>query len=89
MCGLYIIIKAGKGNACEQSENMQRKVDTMTEAVILAGGKSRRMGQDKLALPQDGRTVLASAVSRFEKYFDAVYVSVNDIERYLHYHGRR
>ncbi len=54
----------------------------MTEAVILAGGKSRRMGRDKLALPQDGATVLASAVGRFEKYFDAVYVSVNDVGRY-------
>lgn len=54
----------------------------MLKAVILAGGKSRRMGRDKLSLPQDGTTVLRSAVDRFSEYFDKVYISVNDVSRY-------
>lgn len=56
----------------------------MTEAVLLAGGKSRRMGRDKLSLPQDGTTVLEAAVSRFSEKFDMVYLSVDSLTRYPH-----
>ena len=54
----------------------------MTTAVILAGGKSRRMGRDKLSLPQGDTTVLASAVSRFSEKFDRVLLSVDTPGRY-------
>ena len=47
-------------------------------AVILAGGKSRRMGRDKLALELDGETLLARAVRRFGEAFDRVVVSVGE-----------
>ena len=36
-------------------------------AVLLAGGKSRRMGRDKLSLPQNGTTVLEAAIKRFSE----------------------
>ena len=42
----------------------------MACAVLLAGGKSRRMGRDKLSLPQNGTTVLQSAVKRFSEKFE-------------------
>ena len=51
-------------------------------AVILAGGKSRRMGRDKLSLPQGNTTVLNAAVERFSAVFDRVYISVRDRGRY-------
>ena len=54
----------------------------MACAVLLAGGKSRRMGRDKLSLPQDGTTVLQSAVKRFSEKFEKVYISVDDKSRY-------
>ena len=54
----------------------------MYEAVLLAGGKSRRMGRDKLSLPQGGTTVLQAAVKRFSEKFNKVYISVNDKNRY-------
>ena len=54
----------------------------MTTAVILAGGKSKRMGRDKLSLPQGETTVLASAVQRFSEKFDRVLLSVDTPERY-------
>ena len=54
----------------------------MSCAVLLAGGKSRRMGRDKLSLPQNGTTVLKAAVERFSQKFDKVYLSVNDASRY-------
>ena len=53
-----------------------------TAVVILAGGKSRRMGRDKLELQIEGKTLLESAVSRFKEEFGDVYVSVADAEKY-------
>ena len=54
----------------------------MVPVVILAGGKSRRMGRDKLALPMGGLTLLESAVARFSALFDDVFLSVADAEKY-------
>ncbi|NLT14962.1 MAG: molybdenum cofactor guanylyltransferase [Clostridiales bacterium] len=54
----------------------------MSTAVILAGGESRRMKRDKLALPFGAATILASAVERFSSYFDKVYISVADPDKY-------
>lgn len=54
----------------------------MIAAVILAGGKSRRMGRDKLALPIGGRTLLEAAVCRFSEEFEDVYLSVADAGKY-------
>jgi len=50
--------------------------------VILAGGKSRRMGRDKLSLPLGASTLLERVVTRFEAEFDNVYLSVADPEKY-------
>ena len=54
----------------------------MSTAIILAGGKSRRMGRDKLALTIEGQTLLEAAVNRFSAVFDSVYISVADAEKY-------
>lgn len=44
-------------------------------AVILMGGKSSRMGQDKSALTLDGQDFLTRLVARFQERFDRIYVS--------------
>lgn len=54
----------------------------MSTAVILAGGESRRMKRDKLALPFGASSLLASAVNRFSAYFDTVCVSIADAGKY-------
>ncbi len=54
----------------------------MSTAVILAGGESRRMKRDKLALPFGAATLLDSAVRRFSACFDKVYISVADAGKY-------
>ena len=55
---------------------------TNTAAVILAGGKSRRMGRDKLELEFGGISILESAVNRFTAEFDDVYISIADADKY-------
>lgn len=62
--------------------HMDGGVRKVTEAVLLAGGKSRRMGTDKLLLPQNGSTVLYSAFLRFSEFFDNVYISVGERGKY-------
>lgn len=54
----------------------------MSTAVILAGGKSSRMGRDKTQLIYRGQTLLAGAVERFSAAFDRVYLSIGDAEKY-------
>jgi molybdopterin-guanine dinucleotide biosynthesis protein A len=54
----------------------------MSTAVILAGGESRRMQRDKLALRFGKQTLLESAVDRFSRCFDTVFISVADPEKY-------
>lgn len=62
-------------------EVQKKEAACVAKAVLLAGGKSRRMGRDKLSLPQSGTTVLKAAVDRFSQKFD-VCISVNDKNRY-------
>jgi len=48
----------------------------MQTCVILAGGKSSRMGQDKTLLPFGGfETLTHYQVAKFSKVFDEVFVS--------------
>lgn len=50
--------------------------------VILAGGQSRRMGQDKMCLPVSGETMLLRLYRRYRAVFPRVRVSVADESRY-------
>ncbi|MDQ6962003.1 MAG: molybdenum cofactor guanylyltransferase, partial [Mariprofundaceae bacterium] len=47
-------------------------------AVLLAGGKSKRMGQDKTTLMLDGRSLLQHTFSRVSPLFSETFVSVHD-----------
>jgi molybdopterin-guanine dinucleotide biosynthesis protein A len=69
-------------------EPMQREnaaSDTCTGldiAVILAGGKSSRMGRDKLKLPYKNATLLQHSACLYSEHFDKVYLSVSDGDKY-------
>ncbi len=54
----------------------------MTSIVILAGGKSSRMGRDKLLLDIGGETFLGSLARRFSEKYENVFVSLARPEKY-------
>ena len=62
-------------------------LDTPTESappvygLVLAGGRSRRMGRDKATLEIGGETQLARAVALLERHLPRVYVSVRADQR--------
>lgn len=51
------------------------------KGLVLAGGRSRRMGVDKAALQVDGSTLLESAVYALSEVVADVYVSIRDDQR--------
>ena len=53
-----------------------------TVAVIMAGGKSSRMGQDKALLPVDGRPRLSVLAERWLGVFDGLMISADTRERF-------
>lgn len=51
-------------------------------AIIMAGGKSSRMGRDKGMLPIDGRPMIAHICDKLRPHFKELLISANDAERY-------
>ena len=51
-------------------------------AVIMAGGKSRRMGRDKSLLDVGGQPLIAHIVEHLRPHFDELLVSANDPAKY-------
>lgn len=51
-------------------------------AIILAGGRSRRMRREKALLPVCGRTLIEALIEQVRPCFDAVLVSAGDREKF-------
>ena len=55
---------------------------TAITGVVLAGGRSTRMGQEKAFLPYGGKKLIEHIVSRLQPYCDNILVSVNEASQY-------
>ncbi len=51
-------------------------------AIILAGGKSSRMGRDKSLLSANNLPLIGKIVSQLENYFPEIIIGANDLEKY-------
>ncbi|MGV8057259.1 MAG: molybdenum cofactor guanylyltransferase [Smithellaceae bacterium] len=55
-------------------------------AIILAGGKSSRMGQDKSLLFANNLPLIGKIASQLENHFQEIIIGANDIEKYRFLH---
>jgi molybdopterin-guanine dinucleotide biosynthesis protein A len=51
-------------------------------AIIMAGGRSRRMGQDKAVLEINGTTAINCIFEQLQPYFDQILISSNNVEKH-------
>lgn len=51
-------------------------------AIVLAGGKSSRMGRDKALLPYGAKTFIEHIVDQLRPHFDEILISADDVERF-------
>jgi molybdopterin-guanine dinucleotide biosynthesis protein A len=63
-------------------ELIKTREDFMTTAIILTGGKSRRMGSNKSFLKYGDKTFLEHQIARLSKIFDEIILSANDRDTY-------
>ena len=59
-----------------------RPVREDAAAIILAGGKSSRMGRDKSLLSTCNLPLIGKIVSQLEDHFEEIIIGANDIEKY-------
>ena len=67
------------------TEKTTGKCQSMT-GVILAGGKSRRMGRDKAFIPVEGLPLVERVIKLFTAHFAKVLVIGGEAERFQDYH---
>ena len=57
-------------------------IKQLATAIILAGGDSARIGQDKSMLPINGQPMIKCIVEQLIPYFDQILISSNDVPKY-------
>lgn len=64
------------------------KTSPKVSAIILAGGKSRRMGRDKAFLEFDGKMLIERVIERVRSMSDDIIIVCNDVEAYAKFGER-
>ncbi len=67
---------------------MGNQVLPRVSGIILAGGKSRRMGRDKAFLDFDGKPLIAHVIERVRALCSDVFIVANDAAAFAHFDTR-
>jgi molybdenum cofactor guanylyltransferase len=62
--------------------NDKRSIRENAAAIILAGGKSSRMGRDKSLLTTCNLPIIGRIVSQLKDHFPEIIIGANDVEKY-------
>ena len=63
-------------------KNNESIIREKATAIILAGGESLRMGEDKYLLPVDGVPLIQHIINQLEGHFDELIIGANNPERF-------
>jgi len=79
-----IELENGKWTLRHQHKRKDRHLDLLakTTAIILAGGKSSRMGTDKAMLLVNGQPMIEKVAGQLDGFFNQILISANDVEKY-------
>jgi molybdopterin-guanine dinucleotide biosynthesis protein A len=74
----------GKWTLRHQHKTKDRYLDLLAEttAIILAGGKSSRMGVDKAMLLVNGQPMIEKIARQLDGFFSQILISANDVGKY-------
>jgi molybdopterin-guanine dinucleotide biosynthesis protein A len=69
-------------------KNLEWIIREPATAIILGGGKSSRMGEDKSMLPINGKPLIQHIIDQLEDHFDEIIIGANSPDKYA-FTGKR
>ena len=61
---------------------MAERANSRLSGIVLSGGQSKRMGQNKALMPLAGSTLISQVLDKLSRLCDELIVSANDVEPY-------